>query len=103
MSGAGPEVLSGSNQRPDRVLIPPFHLLQERTHLRYQTRYSFFLKQTILLCYKQADQQALDLVQVKAHDMRAFVASKAFYSGVSVDQSCKPVTGKLTTHLQIFT
>ena len=28
-----------------------------------------WLKQTILLCYKQADQQALDLVQVKAHDI----------------------------------
>ena len=27
----------------------------------------------------------MDLVQVKAHD-RAFVASNAFYSGVSVDQ-----------------
>ena len=47
---------------------------------------SSWLKQTILLCYKQADQQALDLVQVKAHDIRAFAASKAFYSGVSVDQ-----------------
>ena len=46
---------------------------------------SSWLKQTILLCYKQADQQALDLVQVKAHD-RAFAASKAFYGGVSVDQ-----------------
>ena len=34
---------------------------------------SSWLKQTILLCYKQADQQALDLVQVKAHDIRAFV------------------------------
>ena len=45
-----------------------------------------WLKQTILLCYKQADQQALDLVQVKAHDIRAFAASKAFYGGVSVDQ-----------------
>ena len=44
------------------------------------------VKQTILLCYKQADQQALDLVQVKAHDIRAFAASKAFYGGVSVDQ-----------------
>ena len=32
---------------------------------------SSWLKQTILLCYKQADQQALDLVQVKAHDIRA--------------------------------
>ena len=47
---------------------------------------SSWLKQTILLCYKQADQQALDLVQVKAHDIRAFAASKVFYSGVLVDQ-----------------
>ena len=47
---------------------------------------SSWLKQTILLCYKQADQQTLDLVQVKAHDIRAFMASKAFYGGVSVDQ-----------------
>ena len=43
---------------------------------------SSWLKQTILLCYKQADQQALDLIQVKAHDVRAFAASKAFYGGV---------------------
>ena len=47
---------------------------------------SSWLKQTILLCYKQVDQQALDLVQVKVHDIRAFAASKAFYGGVSVDQ-----------------
>ena len=47
---------------------------------------SSWLRQTILLFYKQADQQALDLVQVKAHDIRAFAASKAFYGGVSVDQ-----------------
>ena len=47
---------------------------------------SSWLKQTILLCYKQADQQASDLVQFKAHDIRAFTASKAFYGGVSVDQ-----------------
>ena len=39
---------------------------------------SSWLKQTILLCYKQADQQALDLVQVKVHDIRTFAASKAF-------------------------
>ena len=45
-----------------------------------------WLKQTILLCYKQVDQQALDLVQVKVHDIRAFAASKAFYGGVSVEQ-----------------
>ena len=46
---------------------------------------SSWLKQTILLCYKQADHQALDLVQVKVHDIRAFAASKAFHGGVSVD------------------
>ena len=34
----------------------------------------------------QTDQQALDLVHVKAHDIRAFAASKALYHGVSVDQ-----------------
>ena len=85
MSGAGPEVLFGSDPRPERVSVPPFHLLQERTDIRPATL-SSWLEQTILLCYKQADQQALDLVQVKAHDIRAFAASKAFYGGVSVDQ-----------------
>ena len=85
MSGTGPEVLSGPNQRPERVSFPPFYLLQERTYLRPATL-SSWLKQTILLCYKQADQQALDLFQVKTHDIRAFTASKAFYGGVSVDQ-----------------
>ena len=48
--------------------------------------FSLWLKQTILLCYKQTDQQALDLVQVKVHDIRAFAAPKAFYGGVLVDQ-----------------
>ena len=46
VSGAGPEVLFESNQRPERVSIPPFHLLQERTYLRHQTRYSLFLVET---------------------------------------------------------
>ena len=102
---------------------------------------SFWFKETILLCYKQADQQSL--VQVKAHDITAFAAPKAFYGGVFGlkklsyfvtnkqinspwsklkcmtlrpsrplrpftvgfwwTKSCKLVTGKLTTHLQIFT
>ena len=43
-------------------------------------------KQTILLCYKQADQQALHLVQVKACDITAFATSTAFCGGVLVDQ-----------------
>ena len=40
------EVLFRSNQRPERVSIPPFRLLQERTYLRHQTRYSLFLVET---------------------------------------------------------
>ena len=47
---------------------------------------SSWLKQTILLYYKQADQPALNLVQVKAHDIGAFAAAKVFYGGVLVDQ-----------------
>ena len=43
-----------------------------------------WLKQTILLCYKQADQQALDLVQVKVHDIWAF---EAYNGGISVDHN----------------
>ena len=85
MSGVGPEVLFGPNQGPARFPVPPLHLLQERTDIR-PTTLSSWLKQTLLLCYKQADQQALDLVQVKAHDIRAFTASELFYGGVSVDQ-----------------
>ena len=46
LSGAGPELLFGSNQRPKRVLIPPVHLLKERTYLRHQTRCSLFLVET---------------------------------------------------------
>ena len=39
-----------------------------------------------LLCYELSDQEALTLHQVKAHDVRAFAASKAFQSGVSLEQ-----------------
>ena len=31
---------------PEMVLIPTFHFLQERTHLRHQTRYTLFLVKT---------------------------------------------------------
>ena len=33
-------------QGPERVPVPSFHLLQERTYLRYQTRYSLFMVET---------------------------------------------------------
>ena len=40
----------------------------------------------MILCYELSDQQAHTLHQVKAHDVRAFAASKAFQSGVSLEQ-----------------
>ena len=45
-----------------------------------------WIKQTVILCYELSDQQALTLHQVKAHDVRVFAASKAFQSGISLEQ-----------------
>ena len=47
---------------------------------------SSWIKQTIVLCYQMSDQQARQLHQVRAHDVRAFAASKAFQGGVPLDQ-----------------
>ena len=47
---------------------------------------SSWIKQTVILCYELSDQQAHTLHQVKAHDVRAFAASKAFQAGVSLEQ-----------------
>ena len=47
---------------------------------------SSWIKQTVILCYELSDQEALTLHQVKAHDVRAFAASKAFQSVVSLEQ-----------------
>ena len=47
---------------------------------------SSWIKQTVILWYELSDQQAHTLHQVKAHDVRAFAASKAFQPGVSLDQ-----------------
>ena len=47
---------------------------------------SSWIKQTVVLCYELSDQEALTLHQVKAHDARALAASKAFQSGISLDQ-----------------
>ena len=40
----------------------------------------------LILCYELSDREAHTLHQVKAHDVRAFAASKAFQSGVSMEQ-----------------
>ena len=45
-----------------------------------------WIKQTVILCYELSDHHAHTLHQVKAHDVRAFAASKAFQSGVSLEQ-----------------
>ena len=50
---------------------------------------SSWIKQTVILCYELSDQEAHTLHQVKAHDVRAFAASKAFQSGVSLEQITK--------------
>ena len=47
---------------------------------------SSWIKQTVLLCYQLSDEEAQNLHQVRAHDVRAFAASKAFQGGVSLDQ-----------------
>ena len=47
---------------------------------------SSWLKQTILLCYKQADQQALDLVHVKAY----LVRRQQYVSGTSGGGTTSP-------------
>ena len=47
---------------------------------------SSWIKQTVILCYELSDHQAHTLHQVKAHDVKAFAASKAFQSGVSLEQ-----------------
>ena len=46
---------------------------------------SSWIKQTVILCYGLSDQEALTLHQVKAHDVRAYAASKAFLSGISLE------------------
>ena len=51
---------------------------------------SFWIKQTMILCYQLLDQESLALHQVKAHDVRAFAASKAFQGRDSLKQILSP-------------
>ena len=39
-----------------------------------------------MLCYQLSDEEAQNLHKVKARDVRAFAASRAFQGGVSLDQ-----------------
>ena len=47
---------------------------------------STWIKNTISFCYSNVEDADLDSLDIKAHDVRAFAASKAFYGGVSMDQ-----------------
>ena len=47
---------------------------------------SSWIKQTVILCCELSDQETHTLHQVRAHDVRVFVVSKAFQSGVSSGQ-----------------
>ena len=102
---SGTEVLFGSTQRPERVLIPTLYFLQERTYLRLQTHYSLFLvKQTILLCYitnKQTN-SPWTWSKLKCMTLGPLWPLRPLTVGLRWTKSCKLVTGKLTTHFQIF-
>ena len=83
----GLEVLSGLNQRFERVSIPTLYFFQERTYLKHQTGYPLFLVKTNYPTLLQTSRPTvLGLGPVKAHDILAFAASKVFYGGLLVDQ-----------------
>ena len=63
---------------------------------------SSWIKQTVILCYKLSDQEALSLHQVKAHDVTAFAASKAFQSGISLEQILSVCRWKSHTFTQFY-
>ena len=45
-----------------------------------------WIKQIVVLCYELSDQEAHFLHQVNTHDVSSFAASKAFQSGISLEQ-----------------
>ena len=64
---------------------------------------SSWIKQTVILCYQLSDQESLALQEVSAHDVRAFVASKAFQGGISVEQILSACNWKLHNSDNTFT
>ena len=80
-----------SDLRHNKELV--FVSFQERFQQGHLSCHHLLMDQTtMILCYELSDQQALTLHQVKAHDIRDFAASKAFQSGVSLEQSSQPAT-----------
>ena len=64
---------------------------------------SSWLKQTILLCYKQQTNKPWTWSKLKRMTSGPSRPLRPFMVGYQWTKSCKPVTGKLTTLLQIFT
>ena len=63
-SSTGPEVIYRSNQRPERVSIPTFYFLQERTYLRHQACYTlFWLKLSYFITNKQKENKGVGSLQ----------------------------------------
>ena len=63
---------------------------------------SSWIKQTVILCYELSDQEAHALHQVKAHDVGAIAASKAFQLGVSLEQILSACHWKSHTFTQFY-
>ena len=80
-----------SDLRHNKELV--FVSFQERFRQGHLSGHHLLMDQaTVILSYELSDQQAVTLHQVKAHDVRAFSAAKAFQSGVSLEQSSQPST-----------
>ena len=82
-----PALLFGQDFRTQAEQGAGFCFLQERLQQRYlPATISSWIKLTVILCYELTNQEALTLHQVKAHDVRAFAASKALQTRISLEQ-----------------
>ena len=74
-----------SELRQDKILLFVSYKQGHSKDIQCST-ISSWIKNTIKFCYSRVGDLDMDRLGVKAHDVRAFTASKAFYGGVSVDQ-----------------
>ena len=76
MSNQNPALLFGQDLRQNKDLV--FVSFKKGFNKDISPATISWIKQTVILCYELSDQEAHTLHQVKAYDMRAFAASKAF-------------------------
>ena len=74
-----------SELRQDKILLFVSYKQGHSKDIQCST-ISSWIKNTIKFCYSRVGDMDMDRLGVKAHDVRAFAASKAFYGGVSMDQ-----------------